>query len=146
VMVDGSRCGKVVHSGAVLMAATGSSEGTEGGATRQLDGGRTRRHSGGDVREEERLFTGGLGSLYSRYRRWTEAARRRIRGRRNGGGESMAPVVPRFRQATRGLRERGAAVRPVGSGRFNRVGWYCRHGLGPIRCNFFPIIQTLLQF
>jgi hypothetical protein len=30
VMVDGSRCGKVVHSGAVLVAVTGSSEGDRG--------------------------------------------------------------------------------------------------------------------
>jgi hypothetical protein len=58
-MVDGSRFGKVVHGGAVLVAATGSSRGTEGGATRWLDGSGTRRRSGGDGREEERLFTGG---------------------------------------------------------------------------------------
>jgi hypothetical protein len=29
-MVDGSRCGKVVHGGAVLVAATGSSKGDRG--------------------------------------------------------------------------------------------------------------------
>jgi hypothetical protein len=64
-MVDGSRCGKVVHGSAVLVAATGSSEGDRGGATWWLDGNRTRQRSGGDRREEERLFTGILGSLYS---------------------------------------------------------------------------------
>jgi hypothetical protein len=75
-----------------------------------------------------------------------EAAWRRIWGQRNGGGESTAPVVPLFGQATHGLREQAAAFQPVGSGHFNRVGWYCRHGLGPIRCTtFFPIIQTLLH-
>jgi hypothetical protein len=68
---------------------------------------------------------------------------RKRRGGESGGGEMAAGestvlVVPRFGQAARSLCERGAAVRPVGSGRFNRVGWYCRHGLGPIRCNFFP--------
>jgi hypothetical protein len=49
-------------------------------------------------------------------------------------GETAAPAVPRFGQAARGLRVRAAAVRPMGSCHFSRVGWYCRHGLVPIRC------------
>jgi hypothetical protein len=56
----------------------------------------------------------------------------RRRGGESGGGETAGPAVPRFKQAARGLHERAAAVRPVGSGHFNWVGWYCRYGLGPI--------------
>jgi hypothetical protein len=53
------------------------------------------------------------------------------------GGETAALAVPRFRQAACGLHEWVVAVCPVGSGHFNHVGWYCRHGLGPIRCTTF---------
>jgi hypothetical protein len=68
VMVDGSRCGKVVHGGAVLVAVTGSSEGDRERrytVARQWQnkvtqwgrwaGGRKAVHAGG-----------GLGSPYSR--------------------------------------------------------------------------------
>jgi hypothetical protein len=62
-------------------------------------------------------------------------------------GETAAPAVPRFRQAPRGLRVRVVAVRPVGSGRFNQVCLYCRHGLGPIRCTtFFQLFKLCSNF
>jgi hypothetical protein len=49
--------------------------------------------------------------------------------------------------AARGLCEWAAAVRPVGSGHFNRVGWYCRHGLGPIWCTtFFQLFKLCSNF
>jgi hypothetical protein len=59
-IVNGSRCGKVLHGGAVLVAVAGAQRGTRGGTTWCLNGGRTRQRSEGDEREEERMFTGGL--------------------------------------------------------------------------------------
>jgi hypothetical protein len=59
----------------------------------------------------------------------------------------MAPVVPQFGQATRGLREQVAAVWSVDSGHFNQVGRYYIHGLGPIRCtSFFQLFKLCSNF
>jgi hypothetical protein len=112
---------------------------------------------GGRVGSEE--VKQGLASMTAHGQQWIGTARAR------GGGESRCALAGKtvasavdggkqrrlaaavVRTAVRGLRVRAAAVRPVGSGRFNRLGWYCRYGLGPIRCTtFFPIIQTLLRF
>jgi hypothetical protein len=56
-MVDGSRCGKVLHGGAVLVAAMGSSEGDQGSAVGAMSGGKKGCSQGG---------VEGLGCLYSR--------------------------------------------------------------------------------
>jgi hypothetical protein len=65
-------------------------------------------------------------------------------GQRRHGGESGGRETAAGNQRCRRCHgsdklpvERAAAVRPVGSGHFNRVGWYCRHGLSSIRCKFF---------
>jgi hypothetical protein len=66
-MVDGSRCGKVVHGGTVLVVATGSSEVDWGWCSMVARQRRNKAALWGDEREEERLFTGGGGgSLYRR--------------------------------------------------------------------------------
>jgi hypothetical protein len=81
-------------------------------------------------------------------RRLTSRARRlEERGSTKTGeleGETVAPVEWRFGQAACGLRVQAEAV---GSGHFNRLGWYCRHGLGPIRCTtFFQLFKLCSNF
>jgi hypothetical protein len=63
------------------------------------------------------------------------------------GGETTAPAVPQFGQAPRGMCVWAAAVRTVGSGHFNQVGLYCRHGLGSIRfTTFFQLFKLCSNF
>jgi hypothetical protein len=101
----------------------------------------------------------GLASMTAHGRQWISMASAR------GGGESrcalagktVASTVDRGKQrgpatavvrtAVRGLRVRVAAVRPVGSVWFNQLGWYCRYGLGPIRCTtFFQLFKLCSDF
>jgi hypothetical protein len=76
-----------------------------------------------------------------------EAPVAQLLGRSRCNGTARSTAVPRYGQAARGLHERAAAIRPVGSDRFNRVGWYCRHVLGPIRCTtFFQLFKLCSNF
>jgi hypothetical protein len=78
VMVDGSWCGKAVHGSAVLMAATGSSEGDRGWHYAVARRWWNKAAQWGQwVGGRKAVHGGVLGSLYSR---WTEAARRQIWG------------------------------------------------------------------
>jgi hypothetical protein len=78
---EGSRCRKVVHGGAVLMVATGSSEGNQGRCYMVARRWRNKAAQWRRWVEEERLFTGG------------RAVRRRIQGRRNDDGKPWARRV-----------------------------------------------------
>jgi hypothetical protein len=143
---DGQRL--VVREGGTRRHSARGSDGELGGGLRAaLKGGSTTAKQGSTAG-----VTGGRKKGCSRGD-WAPFIAGIDRGQRRHGGESGGRETAVGNQRRRRCRgsdklpvERAAAVRPVGSGRFNWVGWYCRHGLGSIRCNFFPIIQTLLQF
>jgi hypothetical protein len=91
VVVDSSRCGKVVHGGTVHEAVTGSSE----GAGLALHGGLTAVEKaaqwGRRAEEEERRFHGGGWAPYlATTGGGRRAARRRNWGRGNGSGGAVA--------------------------------------------------------
>jgi hypothetical protein len=64
-----------------------------------------------------------------------------------GRGKQRGPVAAVVQRVVHGLHVRAAAVRPVGLVRFNQLGSYCRHGLGPIRCTtFFQLFKLCSDF
>jgi hypothetical protein len=82
-MVDGSRCGKVLHGGAVLVAAMGSSEGDQGSAVGAMSGGKKGCSRGG-------------------WRVWAAFIAGRGGGRRRCGGESGGAETTAGNQRCRG--------------------------------------------
>jgi hypothetical protein len=143
---DGQRL--VVQEGGTWRHSARGSDGELGGGPRAaLKGGSTAVKQGGAAG-----VTGGRKKGCSRGG-WAPFIAGIDSGQRRHGGESGGRETAAGNQRRRRCRgsdklpvERATTVRLVGSGRFNRVGWYCRHGLGSIRCNFFQLFKLCSNF